>query len=344
MGAFGSPPRTRFLVVVLVSGAWLGLASAQDEPRAGKEANPRLHLPLTGTAQDLQAATRIGPNLEKCVQFEAAGLRIRLPAGFPGERPPTGLSVPVSIKGDFAVTVSFEILQEPEGAAAGKRGTKLTLSALLDTSEFHLARLARRSNVDEGTQFSTWTKSGKKGPFAAFATTAKSGRLRLVRTGAAIFYYVAEGDAAEFNLLDQRPFSGADVKEIHIAGSTGGPEATLDARFRDLRLGADVLPEDSRALSARRTWGRLELLSLVIALAAVFATASWVYVRRRRRDATAAPAVEREQAAPAANESKAETARTTTLIRCTGCGKELRTRTELAGKHLKCPHCGAIVK
>jgi len=261
-------------------------------------------------------------------------VRITLPAGFPGERPQTGLSVPVSLKGDFTITVSFEILQEPEGAAAGKRGTKATLGALLDTPELHLARLARRSNVEEGTQFSTWTKSGKKGPFAAFATTAKSGRLRLVRTGAAIFYYVAEGDAAQFNLLNERPFSGADVKEIQIAGSTGGPEAALDARFRDLRVGADVVPKDSRS---RPTWGRLELLGfgIVIVLAAALATGSWMYVRRRRRHAPA-PEAAREHGAPEAEQ--------TTLIRCTGCGKQLRTRTELAGKQLQCPHCGAIVR
>ncbi|MCI0685325.1 MAG: DUF1583 domain-containing protein [Gemmataceae bacterium] len=215
---------------------------------------------------------------------------------------------------------------------------------MLDTPELHLARLARRSNVDEGSQFSTWTKAGKKGPFAAFATTATSGRLRLVRTGAAISYYVAEGDAAEFTLLEQRPFSGGDVKEIQIAGSTGGPEATLDARFRDLRIGADVVPEDSRS---RPTWGRLELLGLgiVIALVAALATSRWAYVRRRRRVAAApAPEAERQQGAPTANQSTTEAAPATMLIRCTGCGKELRTRPELAGKHLKCPRCGAIVR
>src|SRR5688572_4900369 len=130
IGAFGSRSRTRCVLVVLASGAWLALAAAQDEPRADKEANPRLHLPLTGTAEDLSAATRIGPNAEKCVRFEAAGVRITLPAGFAAERPQTGLSVPVSLQGDFTITVGFDILQEPQGAAAGKRGTKLMLSAL----------------------------------------------------------------------------------------------------------------------------------------------------------------------------------------------------------------------
>ncbi|MCI0685324.1 MAG: hypothetical protein L0Y71_24765 [Gemmataceae bacterium] len=101
IGAFGSQSRTRFLLVVLVSGAWLGLAGGQDEPRGDKGSDSRLHLPLTGTTEDLSVATRIGPNAEKCVRFEAAGVRITLPAGFPGERPQTGLSVPVSLKRRF---------------------------------------------------------------------------------------------------------------------------------------------------------------------------------------------------------------------------------------------------
>src|SRR5436853_3309621 len=58
-----------------------------------------------------------GPDAATCVLFEEGAVRIKLPAdyqgkgGFHGERPDTGIIVPVEVKGDFEVTVSYEIIQ-----------------------------------------------------------------------------------------------------------------------------------------------------------------------------------------------------------------------------------------
>src|SRR5260370_28140376 len=58
----------------------------------------------------------IGPDTDQCVHYEPAGLRITLPAGYPGKRPDTGLNIGVAVQGDFGITVSFEILHESQAS------------------------------------------------------------------------------------------------------------------------------------------------------------------------------------------------------------------------------------
>src|SRR5688572_3210013 len=56
---------------------------------------------------------RIGPEGEQCVKFEVQGLRITLPAGHEGKREDTGVVRGFAVKGDFEITLGYEILQEP---------------------------------------------------------------------------------------------------------------------------------------------------------------------------------------------------------------------------------------
>src|SRR5262249_14328517 len=55
-----------------------------------------------------------------CVHFEPAGLRIDLPDGHPGKRMGTGLYTNFAVKGDFEITMSYEVLKEPAPADAGE--------------------------------------------------------------------------------------------------------------------------------------------------------------------------------------------------------------------------------
>jgi hypothetical protein len=64
----------------------------------------------------------------------------------------------------------------------------------------------------------------------------------------------------------------------------------------------------------------------------------WCSARRSRR-AGKVPAlapVEDEQAKPAP-------ASPPCVVPCSGCGKHLKARGDLAGKRVKCPHCGQAV-
>jgi RNA polymerase sigma factor (sigma-70 family) len=77
----------------------------------------------------------------------------------------------------------------------------------------------------------------------------------------------------------------------------------------------------------------LLVLVLIIGLATAYLV-FWFYVRRTRRKAqqTSTKAeLARPSPAPSAPPQ---------VLSCTACGKRLRVRAELAGKNVKCPHCG----
>src|SRR4051794_3669014 len=109
----------RFLLAGLVALAGPGLArrfAAADGQERPKAEAPRL-VEYYHSFKDNPDARRgwepLGPNAEEYAQFEPAGLRISLPAGWGGERPSTGVRRPIGVKGDFEITASFELLKEP---------------------------------------------------------------------------------------------------------------------------------------------------------------------------------------------------------------------------------------
>ena len=252
------------LAIVLAEGAG---ATNEKKSEPGQE----VHLPLKGTPAKEPSWALIGPDADQFVKFEPEGLRISLPLGHPGERPNTGLRTECSSKGDFEITASYEIIREPDEATAGKRATRIQLLAFLDSPTGNYAGFTRRVAAEGGTQFTTWTQfrtdTGKKlGKFNPYPAAAQTGRLRLVRSGSTLAYYAAEGPDGEFKFLQQYLFSPEDLKEIHLVGSTGGPEALLDFRVSDLRVrSGDLTDVALPATSAPTRWLLAALgISLVV--------------------------------------------------------------------------------
>ena len=191
----------------------------------------------------------IGRNAANHITFEPEGLRIKLPPGHPDQRPSTGLAMVSTVRGNFEITARFELLKEPEPEEAGKFATRLTMGVLLDTPERNEVAISRRMIAKGRTQFFTFwlMEQGAKGKvqpkLQTLPTEARSGRLRLVRTGAVISCFAAEGVNEDFLLVEEYPFSPQDVKQVFFHTSTGGPDASLDMRISDLHIIADALPD-----------------------------------------------------------------------------------------------------
>jgi serine/threonine protein kinase len=294
---FGSVARRFWLLLLMLLVAldvgllgWLGRAGFETGTRT--ESHQEYYQSLKGKPGDDSGLDLFGPEVDQCVLYEPAGLRITLPAGCPGERPSTGVSTRFHVKGDFEITVSFEVLKEPAPAEVGKKQTRVSLEVILDSPQFGVATLSRIITGMEGkTLFQAWQSvwngvGGKKRERVdPFPTTAKSGRFRLARTGAVLSYYVAENDAGDFTLLCQYPFSEEDLKAVNLAGSTGDVTAALDVRFTDLRIRAQSLPrlpEAAPPKSGLRVWSLAALLGLLFFLVTV-PLAVWFAVRRGRR-------------------------------------------------------------
>ena len=229
------------------------------------------------------------------MHFEPAGLRITLPADYAGERPDTGLATGLVVKGDFEITVSFEVLREPEAADVGKQQTRLSLVVLLDRPGNHIATLSRSIERTGEKKFLAWmtqwneTARQNQQRAASFPTTARKGRLRLVRTGSVLSYCASEGTDRPFTLLQKYPFGSENLKDVQVTGSTGGSLAALDVRVTDLRIRAEALratseaAEDDRLLARYRFgWVGVELLGLMIVVSLAVGLGVRLYRPRRK--------------------------------------------------------------
>ncbi len=263
------------------------LAGAREEKPPAKMVYSQ---PFQGKPEDLDRYVFRGQDAADYLTFEPDGLRIKLPPGYPEQRPSIGLALLSTVQGDFEITVRFDLLHEPEPEEAGNHATRVTLSVLLDTPERNEASVSRRMISRGITQFHTFLlmergATGKVQPkLHTVPTRAKTGRLRLVRTGSMLACFASEGAQEDFILLKEYPFSPLDVKQVSLYASTGGLKAALDARISDLRLVADSLPDlarrDPPPAGSRRWLTGAVLLNLLLLLAAVGA---WLTLRHRRR-------------------------------------------------------------
>ncbi len=186
-----------------------------------------------------------GPDADKCVTFDAEGLRIALPTGYKGERPKTGVISPVAFTGDFEVTITFEILKEPVAEETGKDATRLSLGIDLQGPTKNVIAYSRRMGLPGGgsslvTWSSAWDAAENKDQVTVnlHASAAKPARMKLARQGDEISFFVSEALEGDFELLDKRKFSDAEVREVRITGCTAGENAALEFRVHELRIRA----------------------------------------------------------------------------------------------------------
>jgi hypothetical protein len=311
----------------------LPVAPAQ-EPLA-----PERCWPLRGEAESREQWHVIGAEAEQCVRFEEAGLRIHLPLGWKGARPGTGICSNFGVRGDFVITMTYEILKEPEPAQAGEPGTRLSLGVKKVSPQAHpdAAAVHRRMWREAGSGFeawaSLWNSTREKAEEQSYhlpLAGIRTGRLRLIRAGPVLSCYAAEGLDKEFFLLKEYRFGAEDVQEVRIAGSTGGANAELDVRVTDVRLRTGSLLQQPAAepqQGSRRWWATAGLFGVVV----LSALGVWFWTQRRRRPSQVMDEDREEDAAPI-------------TFACSRCGKHLKTRAELAGKKIKCPGCGQSVR
>jgi serine/threonine protein kinase len=227
-----------FLLVVPTGLFGLARILAQVPPKQAGVVEQ--HLKFQTKPEDSEGIQLSGPSPEECVRFEPEGLRITLPLGFEGERPPTGLRTNIAVQGDFEITMSFELLKMPGPENAGTSGAKLHL--ILDAAKYK-AGFSRVLTPWGGSRLTAWlSRPGQKQLFEGFPNEALSGRLRLVRTGPTLSYFFSQDPDTDFTLLKEFPFTEEEVNNISLTAQTSSPRASLDARITDLHIRAASLP------------------------------------------------------------------------------------------------------
>jgi hypothetical protein len=243
--------------------------------------------PFHGEPADMRRYVLIGRNAAEHLTFEPDGLRIQLPAGYPEQRPSTGLALVNTVRGNFEITVRFELLKEPTPEDAGNFATRVTMGILLDTPERNEAAVSRRMAKGR-TQFYTFflMEMGAVDKVVpqlhTVPTEARTGRLRLARTGSALSCFASEADNEDFVLLKEYPFSPLDVKQVFLHASTGGPNAELDVRVSDLHIVADALPDLAASATPPAGTKRWFAAAVILNLLLLLVAGAWLTLRRRR--------------------------------------------------------------
>jgi DNA-directed RNA polymerase subunit RPC12/RpoP len=315
------------------------------------------HPALKDNAKPIPDLLIYGPDAPACVKFEPAGLHITLPLGYPKQRPGTGVVTDFGVKGDFEITVAFEILPGKDlGPPAGWANFRIAVvpnepaeKEIWHKADQNRALLVREITRKDGVGqfFGNATKWNPDVPrdewgneqFANVelhkgkrsAATALTGRLRLVRRGADLLFFTSEERDNEFKLLHQYEFGVKDLKNVRVLASTGGTGAALDVLVTDLHIRADgfikgaAAPPPQPAAAPRSLTVPIAVGSAVLmVLILLLSVGAWLFLRSSRVPFPA-------QSAGAL------------VFACSQCGKKIKTKSERAGKTLKCPHCASAV-
>lgn len=245
-----------------------------------------------------------GPRAEECVRFESGGARITLLQGWKGSRPNTGLAGRFKIKGDCEITLSFEILHEPDEKQVAKTGTRVSLhltkdTPLKDTPNREVATLSRSVGPTKRQSIITYMRlwdhaTGKDAVTSrTFPNSLKTGRLRIVRNGAQVKFWLAPDETDVFEHLATYQFGIEDIDQIQIVCSTGGETSLIDVRVSDLHVRADALVRESATAAGIPPTGsqpagsppssRLVMLLALITAAGIAFVAVAILLRKRHR-------------------------------------------------------------
>jgi hypothetical protein len=220
-------------------------------PELKKDYNVEFHPSLKGLTTGPAGLKIFAADPER-VKFENDALRITLPTGTRRPRIGDGVATDFGIRGDFDVAVAFEILKDFRGNLPYPTDLKLVAvpnepaerdiwhrsnqnrasigrecpyvespggfvanvtTWLLATDKALIASKREPTpgpNFDKfGRQDYSWVEPQTK---ARIAAKTLSGRLRLVRSGATLFFLCSDGAAADFELVHKHEFGTKTCK------------------------------------------------------------------------------------------------------------------------------------
>jgi hypothetical protein len=363
LSAYGAsvPPIIYVLVILIASAGAHAQPAVLSEP-PHKEYAQDFHPAIKSDGKEVADLSIYGHEASDSVKFEPTGLHITLAAGYPKQRPGTGVVTDFGVKGDFEITVSYEILSEAQPASWANFRIAVVPDEPVVADVWHKAGQNRAVLVREvvfakgaGRFFANQTSWHPDLPVDKFGneifsnverqakamrvlTNTARGRMRLVRSGAELYFLVSEGGDTEFKVLQKSEFGVKDLKNVRILATTGTVGDSLEALVTDFQVRADAFVKRTPPpppLVAPQTTPQPSLLIPVaigsaVALVVLFVVGAvaWSLLRGRRAETPAKPAPIRESL----------------TFACSHCGKKIRAKPERAGKNVKCPQCSQVTR
>jgi hypothetical protein len=339
-------------VLLVALGGFLLLLTAQapDQPAPQQPPLPRMFYQDFRNGQaPTSPVHRFGPDYDLVTRADNDGYRITLPA-LRKNPDVVGLIVTSAVSGNFEITTGYDLIDLGHSKTDQLVGVELYL--MTDTPTQESVGLYRGIQGKEREEvFSCMRMTGPKGkrsyPNHIEPATTKSGRLRVTRTGTEVVYWAAE-DEGEFRELWCYELNTEDLRMVRIAAYTSRTPEAVDVRIRDLRIRATDMaideatgsPAVAEAPPASKGRGWLIVGGLTSLLLAGGIVAGVFLVRRSRRVAgVMLPAAGYEHKLNKADQAVASVV----SFSCSSCGKDLRARSHLAGKKVKCTQCAKPV-
>lgn len=257
---------TRILVASLTTLLLPGAATAQDKLRE------EYTVSFDGGRFDNRQLQLVGDGAASFVAPTAEGLRIRIPRTQSSARE-VGFAPRFTVHGDFEIVASYKLikLNDPDrGYGVGPSIYIDTVSA--DKAAATVARIKRPKEGDIYNAHNAWTPrnaaagEARKQSVRFFKTDVQEGKLRLVRSGKKLRYFVSEGGKGDFRQIREVTFTGGDVRLIRVSLSRNGAGTPAEVLWKDFTVRAEAIQRESGKDGA--LWG-VAVMTGVLLLAAM---------------------------------------------------------------------------
>jgi hypothetical protein len=261
-----------------------------------------------------------GPDAALRIKVEPQGMRITMP---PEPKTTTvGIAASAAAKGDFEITVGYEIIHAERPKKGGGIGLEMYLRTNTAPTQEAIC-FYRLTRPKEGEVYVCDKKTNVDGERKTtrnyFPTDSKSGRLLLARKGTEVTFSAAEGAGSPQELCRYEWGEWDVYPSVRAWGSHYPVDLRLnEIRIRDQTEPAPVVNAESPAPvpPVRRGWLLAGLFSALV----LAGGGLWAWRRMAARGSASAG--------------------DSISFFCASCGKQLRTSAASAGKTIKCPGCG----
>gem|GEM_PF-2553197 len=212
----------------------------------------------------------VGPTRTVVTKSEPRGFRITIPPQ-KENLGVVGFVPQFKVRGDFEITLAYEILEREKPETGGGVGVSLYLTSDTPTKEaVHLIRvLSAKGNERVWATRMTTDEEGKRVKLSdeGIPFNALSGRLRCTRTGSKVTYSCAEEDGP-FQEVHSDDFGTEELNMVRVGLENGNSKLPIDARFTDLTIRADELPGPSTAKppqsASRLSWAIWGIVAFIV--------------------------------------------------------------------------------
>jgi hypothetical protein len=290
---------TRRPIVFACLGLFIAASASIQAPAAemtqvfrGRSYDPQLFKPTGNTA--------------KALKPEAEGLRITI-SPEQNSKMAVGFVPKFGLRGDFEITLAFDIIRVDKPTTGYGAGVSIWIRSAAATDEaatiwWAIGTDGEQAFLSHGASTPVGGKRKHSGG-KPLATEARSGKLRLVRSGPIVSYLVAEGDSYEFRQVYQRELGTEDLEIVRFAADNGGSPTMVDVRLKSLAIRADEFPGEvkKQTIVKRKRW---PLWLAVGLLGAILAAGGGWWWWRKSRQRTIASALADSMAQPAAEKAR----------------------------------------